>query len=61
MGRPLKQLLERNCELMYHMHMPLRDIEMTDSTELNFIHGWLVNQKKKEADAMNPKKGNAHG
>jgi len=46
---------------MYHMHMPLRDIEMTDSTELNFIHGWLVNQKKKEADAMNPKKGNAHG
>ena len=41
------------CEVMYHMHIPLRDLEECDITEFNYIHGWLANQKKQESDEIN--------
>ena len=40
------------CELMYHMHFGLSDIENCDLTELKYIHGWLVHQKQEEADII---------
>ena len=46
---------------MYHMHLTMHDIEQMDSTEINFVHGWLINQKKEEAEAMKPKKRGKSG
>ena len=37
------------------MHMSQADIDETDSTELDFIHGWLIEQKKREKEAMEGK------
>lgn len=57
MVRPLKTLLDRECELMYYMNMSRTDIMDCDSSELDYIHGWLVDRKQKEKDAQAGKEG----
>lgn len=47
--KPLQQILERNCELMFNLHMSKDDIGNTDLQELDWIYGWLYNK-------LNPKK-----
>jgi hypothetical protein len=48
MGRRLKDILEMQFNLMYHLHMSKSDIEDADVKELDWIYGRLVEQKKKE-------------
>jgi len=47
-------------DLMWHLHMSLSDIEGTDTKELEWLHGRVVEQIKKEnkvrREAMTGKK-----
>lgn len=58
--RPLADLLEMQFDLMWHLHMSLSDIEGTDTKELEWLHGRVVEQIKKEnkvrREAMTGKK-----
>ena len=55
MARHLKDILEMQFNLMYHLHMTKADIENCDLKELDWIYGRLIEQKKKEQ----PKENNA--
>jgi hypothetical protein len=61
MVRPLKSILERQSELLYHMHMQVSDQMEMDVSELDWTHGWLVNQKKKEEKALKGEKVDENG
>lgn len=51
-GLKLTDILKRQCELSYHLHMPLSDIEDCNVGELKWIHDWLVQQKRDEQEQL---------
>ena len=48
----LSDFLRMQCELMYHLHMTLSDIEVCDVSELKWVYGWLIKQKQDEQKAI---------
>ena len=43
-------VMRTRCELMYHMHMSLSDINKTTLTELEYYYGWLSNELNKDKE-----------
>jgi hypothetical protein len=54
MVKPLQQIMEQRCELMFHMHLSLDDVDNMDLPELEWTTGWLYNK-------LNPKKEVGNG
>lgn len=50
MVRPLKEILEVQFNLLYYLHMGVKDFEESDLREIDWLYGRLVKQKQDEND-----------
>jgi hypothetical protein len=46
MGKPLKDLLEMEANLLYYLH--LNNFDEREISEIDWFYGWLKEKKKKE-------------
>ena len=51
MGKNLKDILEIQFDLLYHLNMTIADYDENDIRDNSWIHSRLVLQKKNEAKA----------